>query len=74
MVYGLLRVVYVGVCVFVFEVYIEFYILLVVRARACVYLCARLCVCLCVCLRMCVCVCARGIMCPSTVSSLQMAC
>ena len=34
MVYGLLRVMYVGVRVF--EVYIEFYILLVVRARACV--------------------------------------
>ena len=73
---GLLRVVYVSVCIF--EVYIEFYILLVVRARLCVYLCARLCVCLrvCVCLCMCVCVfvCVFVGICPSTVSSLQMAC
>ena len=43
--------------------YIEFYILLVVRARVCVCLCARLCVCACVCVCACACVCVSVCVC-----------
>ena len=71
------------VCVYLYLKFIlnSIYCWWCVRARVCI--CARVCVCVCVCVCACACVCVCvcvcvfmcvcGI-CPSTVSSLQMAC